>query len=68
MKLSDRIRRWWAPAKWRDEHLEVSDGEGFALSEEDQRRQTSEKPQLLKGRGMDDRGYWDRSRGPDWGG
>jgi hypothetical protein len=20
MKLSDRIRRWWAPAQWRDDH------------------------------------------------
>jgi hypothetical protein len=34
MKLSDRIRRWWSPAKWRDEHTEISDGEGFALSAE----------------------------------
>ena len=28
---SDRIERWWSPAKWRDEHPEVSDGEGFSL-------------------------------------
>jgi hypothetical protein len=34
MRLSDRIRRWLSPAKWRDEHPEVSDGEGFALSAE----------------------------------
>jgi hypothetical protein len=34
MKLSDRIRRWWAPAKWRDEHPDVSEGEGFTLSAE----------------------------------
>jgi hypothetical protein len=34
MKLSDRIRRWWAPAKWQDEHPEFSEGEGYALSEE----------------------------------
>jgi hypothetical protein len=32
--LRDRIRRWWNPGKWRDEHPEVSDGEGFALSAE----------------------------------
>jgi hypothetical protein len=32
--LPDRIRRWWNPGKWRDEHLEISDGEGFALSAE----------------------------------
>jgi len=34
MTLRDRIRRWWNPGKWRDEHPEVSDGEGFALSGE----------------------------------
>jgi hypothetical protein len=27
MTLSDRIKRWWNPGKWRDEHPEVSDGE-----------------------------------------
>ena len=32
--LRDRIRRWWNPGKWRDEHPEVSGGEGFALSAE----------------------------------
>jgi hypothetical protein len=34
MELRNRIRRWWSPAKWRDEHPEVSDGEGFALDAE----------------------------------
>ena len=34
MSFRDRIRRWWSPAKWRDEHPEVSDGEGFALGAE----------------------------------
>jgi hypothetical protein len=34
MTLSDRIKRWWNPGKWRDEHPEVSEGEGFALSTE----------------------------------
>jgi hypothetical protein len=33
MKLRDRIRRRWTPAKWRDEHPEISDGEGYALTE-----------------------------------
>ena len=32
MKLSDRIRRRWAPGKWRDEHPEISDGDGFSLA------------------------------------
>jgi hypothetical protein len=31
VKLSDRIKRWWSPAKWRDEHPEVSDGDDFAI-------------------------------------
>jgi hypothetical protein len=36
MTLSDRIRRWWAPAKWRDEHPEVTEGgEGHPLSDEE---------------------------------
>jgi len=33
MKISDRLRRWWNPGKWADEHpetSEISDGEGFA--------------------------------------
>jgi hypothetical protein len=34
MSFRDRIRRWWSPAKWRDEHPEVSDGEGFGLGAE----------------------------------
>ena len=28
MKLSDRIKRWWAPAQWRDDHPEVTEGGG----------------------------------------
>jgi hypothetical protein len=36
VKLSERFQRWWSPAKWRDEHPEESDGEGYALSEEQQ--------------------------------
>jgi hypothetical protein len=46
MKLSDRIRRWWSPAKWRDEHPEATEGgEGHPLSEEERaedRRMTSD--------------------------
>jgi hypothetical protein len=34
MRLADRIRRWWKPAKWRDEHPEEKDTEGKAFSEE----------------------------------
>jgi hypothetical protein len=49
--LHDRIRRWWNPGKWLDEHPEISDGQGFALSEEDQLSQTVEEPHLLKGQG-----------------
>ncbi len=34
MKLSDRIKRLWSPAEWRDEHPEVTEGgEGHPLSE-----------------------------------
>jgi hypothetical protein len=33
--LSDRIKRWWSPAKWRDEHPEDSYGEDDALSDEE---------------------------------
>ena len=36
MKFSDRIKRWWNPAKWKDEHPEVTEGgEGHPLSEEE---------------------------------
>jgi hypothetical protein len=34
VSLIDRIRRWWNPAKWRDEHPEVSAGDGFACDTE----------------------------------
>jgi hypothetical protein len=31
MRLSDRIRRWWNPGQWRDDHPEgPSDGEDSA--------------------------------------
>ena len=34
MSLSDRIKRWWSPAEWRDEHPEVTEGgEGHPLAE-----------------------------------
>ena len=36
MKLSDRIKRWWKPAEWKDEHpVETEGGEGHALTEEE---------------------------------
>jgi len=47
MKLSDRIKRWWAPAKWRDEHPVISDGEGYALSEEQRLADSVDQPGLL---------------------
>jgi hypothetical protein len=31
MRLGDRIRRWWKPAQWRDDHPEESDGDGRPL-------------------------------------
>ena len=46
MNLSDRIKRWWAPAKWKDEHPEVTEGgQGHPLSDEERgedRRMTSD--------------------------
>jgi len=47
MKLSDRIRHWWSPAKWRDEHPEVSGGEGFALDAEQRLTGTVGKEGLI---------------------
>ena len=36
MNLSNRIKRWWNPAKWKDEHPVVTEGgEGHPLSEEE---------------------------------
>jgi hypothetical protein len=29
VKLSDRLRRWWNPAQWRDDHPAIGDGEGY---------------------------------------
>jgi hypothetical protein len=46
VKLSDRIRRWWRPAKWRDERPEDSDGEGFALDSEPALADTAGKDSL----------------------
>lgn len=48
MGLRDRVRRWWSPAKWRDEHPEVSDGEGFALPTEQRGTDTRGKETLTK--------------------
>ena len=46
MKLGDRIKRWWNPAQWKDEHPEVTEGgEGHPLSKEERaedRRITSD--------------------------
>jgi hypothetical protein len=53
VKLSDRIRRWWAPAKWQDEHPEYSAGEGFALGHEQQLRDGVSKRRRFQGAGED---------------
>jgi hypothetical protein len=53
MTLSDRIKRWWAPAKWRDEHPEISDGDGFSLSADDRLDDIVARPS-----GSDAVGYW----------
>jgi hypothetical protein len=55
VNLSDRIKRWWKPAEWRDEHPEESDGEGFALSEEQERAEGIQHPALLDPPGAEDR-------------
>jgi hypothetical protein len=57
MTLTDRIRRWWNPGKWRDKHAEVSDGEGFALSGEQAFTDTAPQEVLIStGRGAIDLG------------
>ena len=36
MKVSDRIKRWWNPRKWQDEHPVVTEGgEGHPLTEQE---------------------------------
>jgi len=46
MKLSDRIKRWWSPAEWKDEHaVETEGGAGHPLTDEERaedRRITSD--------------------------
>jgi len=46
--LRDRFRRWWSPAKWRDEHPEVSDGESLALDAEQRHADIVGKQDLIK--------------------
>ena len=55
MNLSDRIKRWWKPAEWRDEHPEESDGEGFALSGEQRGDAGAEVSDFLDPPDADDR-------------
>ena len=52
MNLSDRIKRWWSPAEWRDEHPEESEGE-FALTPEEERAQGIQHPGVLEPPGSD---------------
>jgi hypothetical protein len=33
VKISDRIRRWWSPAKWADDHAEILDPKLEAYAE-----------------------------------
>jgi hypothetical protein len=47
MRLTDRIRRWWKPAQWREEHPEETDSEGEALSEEQLRLGSGKVPGLF---------------------
>ena len=56
MKLSDRIKRWWQPAQWRDDHPHVGDGEGYALSEEQRQAAGIPHPGPLGSGGSD---LWD---------
>jgi hypothetical protein len=49
MTLSERIKRWWNPAQWRDDHPEYSEGSGFALGHKDQLRNSVPKPRRFQG-------------------
>jgi hypothetical protein len=62
MKLSDRIKRWLHPAEWRDEHPELSNGEGY-LSEEQQGADGVRDPGPFHTPGSDQRGGRDVPRG-----
>jgi hypothetical protein len=46
MSFFDRVKRWWNPAEWRDEHPQVTEGgEGHPLSQKERdedRRITSD--------------------------
>ena len=48
MRLRDRIRRWWSPAKWRDEHPEISEGEGLPQDVEQRHAETVGKATSIK--------------------
>jgi len=56
VKLSDRIKRWWAPAQWRDEHPEESEGEGYALSDEQRGDAGTESSDFMDPPGSEERG------------
>ena len=55
MNLSDRLKRWRNPAQWRDDHPEESDGDGYALSEEQRADAGTEVSDFLDPPGTDDR-------------
>jgi hypothetical protein len=56
MNLSDRIKRWWSPAEWREEHPVESDGEGYALSEEQRADAGTEVSDFMDPPSSDERG------------
>jgi hypothetical protein len=56
MTLGDRLKRWWNPAQWREDHSEDSAGEGFALGREKQLRDSVPQRRRFQG-ATDDRRY-----------
>lgn len=47
MRLTDRVRRWWKPAQWREDHPEEGGNEGEPLSEEQLRLGSRKVPGLF---------------------
>jgi hypothetical protein len=48
MRLADRVRRWWKPAKWRDEHPEETGTESEDFSEGQRRLGSRDVPNELE--------------------
>jgi hypothetical protein len=47
MRLTDRIRRWWNPAQWRDEHPEERGDEADRALSDQQRPGSNAHPGVL---------------------